>query len=306
MCLVSNFQLSRRLALLALTIVAVISPAVAAGPDIHPGISPGKGQCWAEAGTDWRRQVEACTRIIDKRKAMTEPALAEAYFNRGWAHVFLGAHDNAISDFSRAITLLPELELSYRGRAEAYRRKGDFARAQQDLQELLRCKPDSHGAYADLAEVHLLMKRYALAIEDLGRAIALAPDVAAFHARQADILLLAGDARAAKSGYDSAISHEADVPGYYLGRAASSFQLQDHASALADASRALALAPKHACALAQRGRAHLALGHFALAHADLAQAASAGCKLPWLEDAVRHARKKSRPTNGSPKLRKQI
>ncbi len=61
-----------------------------------------------------------------------------AYNNRGSTYARLGQYEQAIGDFSKAIELEPSNSLAYRNRALAYRKLGDMQRAQDDLQYMIR------------------------------------------------------------------------------------------------------------------------------------------------------------------------
>jgi tetratricopeptide (TPR) repeat protein len=61
-----------------------------------------------------------------------------AYNNRGATYARLREYDKAVSDFTKAIELEPGNSLAYRNRALAYRKLGDMQRAQEDLQYMIR------------------------------------------------------------------------------------------------------------------------------------------------------------------------
>lgn len=69
-----------------------------------------------------------------------------AYNNRGSTYARLGQYEQAISDFSKAIELEPGNSLAYRNRALAYRRLGDMQRAQEDLQYMIRLEKVDAGS----------------------------------------------------------------------------------------------------------------------------------------------------------------
>ena len=58
----------------------------------------------------------------------------DAYFNRGSAYYGLEQFERAIKDFGDAITLRPENETAYAGRALALTQLGRDEEAQQDLE----------------------------------------------------------------------------------------------------------------------------------------------------------------------------
>ncbi len=70
-----------------------------------------------------------------------------AYNNRGATYARLRQYDKAVADFTKAIELEPGNSLAYRNRALAYRKLGETQKAQDDLQYMIRLeKVDSAGS----------------------------------------------------------------------------------------------------------------------------------------------------------------
>jgi len=67
--------------------------------------------------------------------------IAAIYYNRGVAYGNLGQHNQAISDFTRAIELNPEFALAYNNRGVAYAWLGEFAQAKKDLLKAVELNP---------------------------------------------------------------------------------------------------------------------------------------------------------------------
>jgi len=216
------------------------------------------GQCWAEAGRSWELQIKACSEIIDPRFRANPQARAQAFFNRGWAHVYLCHYDAAIRDFGQAIHLVPDVAPFHRGQAEAYKRKGNYALAERQMKMALTQDPQSHGLLADLAEVHLLQHRPQAALKDLEAAVALAPDVARFRARLADVFLVTGQASAAVDAYSLAIGLEGSDDRPFLGRARAHLALGEIGEARSDVLQALKLSSAAPCARAVLARIDVA------------------------------------------------
>jgi tetratricopeptide (TPR) repeat protein len=216
------------------------------------------GQCWAEAGRSWQLQIKACSEIIDPRFRATPEARAQAYFNRGWAHMYLCHTDAAIRDFGQAMHLFPGVASFHRGQAEAYKRKGNYALAERQLLTALTQDPQSHGLLADLAEVHLFQHRPQAALKNLEAAVALAPDVARFQARLADVFLVTGRAAAAVDAYSLAISLEGSDDRPFLGRARAHLALGELGEARSDVLQALKQSSAAPCARAVLARIDVA------------------------------------------------
>ena len=71
----------------------------------------------------------------------TNMLIAAIYYNRGVAYGNLGQHNQAISDFTRAIELNPEFALAYNNRGVAYAWLGEFAQAKKDLLKAVELNP---------------------------------------------------------------------------------------------------------------------------------------------------------------------
>jgi len=216
------------------------------------------GQCWAEAGRSWELQIKACSEIVDPRFRANPQARAQAFFNRGWAHVYLCHYDAAIRDFGQAMHLFPGVASFHRGQAEAYKRKGNYALAERQLLTALTQDRQSHGMLADLAEIHLLQRRPQQALKDLEAAVALAPDVAQFRARLADVFLVTGRVAAAIDAYSQAIGLEGSDERPFLGRARAHLELGDLGAARLDVLQALKLSSAAPCARAVLARIDVA------------------------------------------------
>jgi len=66
-----------------------------------------------------------------------------AYNNRGVTYAKLGKFDLAVADFSEAIKLEPANRLAYRNRAMAYRKLGELRRAQDDFDYMVKLERES-------------------------------------------------------------------------------------------------------------------------------------------------------------------
>ena len=99
-------------------------------------------------------------------------------YNRGVEAVQENDYDLAITCFSEAIRLAPQLAIAYNSRGFAYDKKGEYDKAIADYTEAIRLDPKDAMAYGNRAHAHLNKGDYAKAIADLRRAIRLNPDCA--------------------------------------------------------------------------------------------------------------------------------
>lgn len=84
------------------------------------------------------------------------PSAPSPYVARGYAHLQIGSHDQAIADFSQAIKLDPKLAHAYAVRAVSYASKGDLARYKEDLEAAKRLGLDLSDVQTDEDCVDLL------------------------------------------------------------------------------------------------------------------------------------------------------
>ena len=71
------------------------------------------------------------------------------YLNRAWSRINIGDYNQAIEDFSSAISIDPEFDASYYGRAYVWYKKGDLQRAIIDAKEAVKLSP-VNNTYDDL------------------------------------------------------------------------------------------------------------------------------------------------------------
>src|SRR5262252_9560287 len=72
---------------------------------------------------------------------------AEAAFERGVAALTSNAYDQAIADFTQAISLNPQRVEAYHNRGIVYSHKGDYDRALVDYTQALTLNPNFIEAY---------------------------------------------------------------------------------------------------------------------------------------------------------------
>jgi tetratricopeptide (TPR) repeat protein len=75
------------------------------------------------------------------------PDNASAYYNRGLIYQYVGRHDMAIPDYTKAIGLSRFNPDAYYNRAIAYHHLGDLAQAIRDYTRAIELNPDDAYAY---------------------------------------------------------------------------------------------------------------------------------------------------------------
>lgn len=239
-------------------LVLLSARAACADLEADPQFMP-PGQCWSEAGHGWEAQVDACSEVIDPRLYANASARAQAYYNRGWANVYLCRYAPALDDFRQAVRLIPGTPRFEQGLAEGARRKLLYSKASRELLVVLARTSTVDEAYANLGELEHLRERMQTALGDLRDAIAVSPDAMAFHASLADRMVRAGQFRAAHQEYSQAIRLEGGNEHVLLGRAEAGFADGDVVLARDDFREALRYMSSSPCGYMLLVRMDLAL-----------------------------------------------
>ena len=79
---------------------------------------------------------------------------------RGLTHVRMGNYEDAIVDYTQALTLSPTYILIYRNRSIAYQQLGDWASAASDSKASLEADPERTGVYNSIAWIYVQLGRY--------------------------------------------------------------------------------------------------------------------------------------------------
>ena len=104
-------------------------------------------------GDAWQGKKEYPNAIRDYSKALElfpqHGDVKHVYQGRAWAALNMEKYDDAISDFTAALTIDGKLANAYYGRGLAWHKKGDSQRAMGDAKEAVKLKPDNKD-YDDL------------------------------------------------------------------------------------------------------------------------------------------------------------
>jgi tetratricopeptide (TPR) repeat protein len=137
--------------------------------------------CASGQGTQPQR-IHYCTLAITSG-ILTKENLATTYYNRGIAFDINDEFENAIADYSEAITLNPNDVDYYFNRASAYIAIGDNGRALEDLSAALQLAPDDGGIVYSRGLILEAQGDLEGAKTDFKRAYELAPDVPEIQAK---------------------------------------------------------------------------------------------------------------------------
>ncbi|HRF97634.1 MAG TPA: tetratricopeptide repeat protein, partial [Aggregatilineales bacterium] len=91
---------------------------------------------------------------------------ASQFFEKGYQHSKAGEYDEAIEDYTQAISINPKDPIFYHNRGNAYFSKGDFKKAIADFTEAISYNPLYADAYANRGIIHNKKMDYTRAIAD--------------------------------------------------------------------------------------------------------------------------------------------
>ena len=166
----------------------------------------GKDEMWEGMQRMLRGEHEEAVRLFT-RVLEEDPENAEAWFNRGLAHLESGRLEAAIRDFTESLGRREDPE-AYYNRAMAWLELGDPEQALADLDAALRLDPEDAEAWNMRAIVEAERGNYERALRDIERAIERGHPSG--FVNRATILERAGRLREALASLDQAME---DRPG---------------------------------------------------------------------------------------------
>ncbi len=195
---------------------------------------------WKQCGY-WKNSAEICTHAL------------HATQNNYVAHVNLGSvlfdegkTDEAISHFSEAIRIMPNLVLSYDKRGVALAKAGRYEQAIEDLNEAIRLRPDYDNAYYNRGTLYQGLGHYQPALDDLSEAIRLKPDHLAAYFNRGGVYISLGRYQQAIDDLSKVISLDPASFDAYNNRGCIYLKLGRHQQAFEDYNKAISLKPDYA------------------------------------------------------------
>jgi len=119
------------------------------------------GLAYAKQG-NWFQAISSYTNAIK-----IKPDLTAAYFNRGNAYFNGGNYDGAILDYTKTSQLKPNFIEAYDNRAAAYINKGNNDQAILDCSKVIALNPDFSDAYNNRGTAYYYKKEYDKAWADI-------------------------------------------------------------------------------------------------------------------------------------------
>lgn len=199
--------------------------------------------------------------IVDFTKAITfDPDYAEGYNNRSTAHLLMDNYGQAVADCRRAIELAPDFVAAYVNRGMAYTGLREYERALIDYGKALELAPQNVYAYYNRGNTYLWMGQYKEAIHDYNQTITLKPEFVAAYVNRGVALNELKQPGQALADFSRAIELNPDYVYAYYNRANLHREQNNYPQALADYTKVIALNPEHRYAYESRGDVYAALG----------------------------------------------
>jgi tetratricopeptide (TPR) repeat protein len=141
---------------------------------------------------DGRRQLAACTWLLENYTSDNDEDLASIFLNRGNAHSDIRDYDNALTDYAEAESLDPGEFKTYYNRAFVYRWQGRYDLALKDHDSAIALYADHPWLFEERAKTLYEAGRYEESLPDLEKALEFEPDDAAVLNSMAWTLLTLG------------------------------------------------------------------------------------------------------------------
>jgi tetratricopeptide (TPR) repeat protein len=157
---------------------------MAAAAQLAIAVAPARADPIGDCNQDKDRErcIRGCTAYIETSRDPN--GLANAYHNRGVAHMQEGEVDRAIADYDKVVAILPHYADAYYNRGVAYSLKGDISRAIIEYGKAIKNNPRDYGAYRNRGDEYRSRSDYTRAIADYTRAIALKPNDASLYKKR--------------------------------------------------------------------------------------------------------------------------
>ena len=235
----------------------------------------------ALAGDDWRllfnsanalRELGAHQEALAQydRAVVQYPTNADIYYYRGLTHHSLGRMQQAIDDYSQALKLNPRRVEAFVNRGSVYAEMKDYERALADFNSALTLDPDGADVYFNRGALLRILGRPDEALIDFTQALELEPRNVKTLNFRGMTFFGKGEFDRAIEDYGRALDIEPSNPGLYNNRGAAFYQKRAFQKAIADYSVALSLSPNTVDALTNRAFAYFASQKPGLARIDMA------------------------------------
>ncbi len=248
-----------------------------ADSDLTPRSEPKDALSFARRGAAALNGGDYGAAITDFTQAANlEPDVAKHIYNRGIAHFELGQKDLALADFDQALKLDPNDVFALAGRGEVYLSRADFGSAEKDFATAMRLSPGDNRLAAQIRDAYDKDGGPQGKIQLLG----LLADQSSDPDRRARLLnercwarvTLGQDLDRALIDCGDSLALKPNDPATLDSRGLVKFRLGRFKESIADYDAALSLHPNQADSLYGRGMAKLRSGEATQGAADIAAA----------------------------------
>jgi tetratricopeptide (TPR) repeat protein len=228
-------------------------------------------------------QSSTARRVEYDQEEQSTPKSAGSLLDRGLLFASRGEYDMAITDFTDAININPNLAAAYFNRGNAYHNIKDYDKAIADYIHAIRLNPNDAAAYMFRGYAYFAKDDHDQAIADYSQAIRLDPNYADAYINRGNSYFTkwsyvgetnTADYNRAISDYNQAIRIN-PTAWRYATRGNAYFAKGDYDKAIADYSQTIRLGPT-AWRYTERGNAYFAKGDYDKAIADYSQAIKLG------------------------------
>ena len=170
----------------------------------------------------------------------------ETYRNRGLAFLALGKIEDAMEDFSTAVSLDNTDEVNFVARGRGYSMLGKGGLALDDFNTAINLNPESSDAYKFRGSHLIRVEEYSASLIDLNLAIEISPeDDDAFHKR-ANAYIGLNQTSKALADLEKSIEIDITDPDYYFSRGMLRHESSQYPEALKDFSSSINLTARYA------------------------------------------------------------
>jgi len=173
----------------------------------------------------------------------TDLNTSDEYFYRGYDKSDKGDYYGAISDFTKAIEINPNVASYYNGSASAKYELKNYYGAISDIIKAIEINPNDAIYYNNRANVKYALKDYYGAISDITKAIEINPNLEGAYNKKGVYKSELKDYNGAILDYTKAIEINPNKENYYRNRAVAKNQLKDHYGAISDFTKAIEINP---------------------------------------------------------------
>jgi tetratricopeptide (TPR) repeat protein len=178
------------------------------------------------------------------KAAELAPAAVAPLQARGELYRQQDQFDKAIEQFTQILQLQPGNLLALIHRAESYLASGKFAEALVDVDVVLKEQPALVLGHALRAQTLASLERLPEAIEEMEKLVAAVPQQTDYKMQLALYYIVAGEPQKAIGAYTEVLKIEADNFLALRSRGDAYLNMGDHAAAVADFEKAIALEPE--------------------------------------------------------------